>query len=997
MMGFMQTARVSAELPEALLPFRRGPLVGQFEGFVRTGGLSGWACLWPPPAAPHDTDGVNGEEVAGDGAGSEALRVQLTLEDLLHPGPSWILADVCAQRPRPDLPIVERRRDCGFHFHGHSGVELPPPSSGLVVRAFAFTPEPKELSGSPLRLDSEGYATLQDLCRTGLGHHARLTGLEGARLVGWGSGATPLQLRIDGQEPLPIPLPDPLPRGEWPFQLTIPGHFCDGAIHHLQLETEPGERIDERLEWVPFQLTPWPALLDHGQAPFPDQLSPLAREHQRSLLAWLDQADRSGHPLPTQLPLWQRLLSQPLRRDGEGLALPEGCEPGPSGEPLPRQPLELPLSDQPEVSIVIPVHGQYAITRRCLAAIAYAPTAIPYEVIVVDDGSPDATAQWLAVEAPGVQVVRHDFARGFNQACCSGVAVARGAFVLLLNNDTEPCAHWLEELLAPFQQWSDTGLVGAQLVMADGRLQEAGGIVWGDGEPWNYGRGGNPYEPRFAYARQVDYVSGAALVMRADLWRQVGGFSPEFSPAYYEDTDLAFKVRQAGSTVRYAPLARVIHHEGVSNGTDTTAAEGLKRYQDVNAPLFRRKWAHAFEPSGEPSYAEADRIKDRGILGRALFLDHDTPRPDRDAGGHAALVEMELVQALGWKVTFFPANLAWLGRYSEALQRRGIEVIHAPFVLSLEQFLRERGDEFDLIYITRYTVAEQALPLISRHAPQARLLFCNADLHHLRQLRAARAQGLEGEAAKQALEQVRQVQQQELAVIRQVHLTFSYSDVEQAVIEAETFAAAPTATCPWVVHGPERPEPLEGREGLAFLGSYGHPPNCEAVDTFLAQLWPQLRERLPDLQLHLYGSGMPSTLQSTWGALPGVRVEGWIADPATLYNRHRLFIAPLRSGAGLKGKVAAAAAHGIPQVLSPVAAEATGLRDRREIWIARCDHDWLEAIESLYSDNNLWRSMSEASHRYARDTWSRERGLSLMATALQRLNLPIHRPELRPR
>jgi GT2 family glycosyltransferase len=988
---------VTAVLPSELHTLRRGSLVGELEGFLPAGGVAGWVC----PATSITAGAIT--EASGD-TGTPPLTVRLVLADLLQPNHSWQLAELPAQRPRPDLPALELARACGFLFLGHSGVELPPHSSGMVLRAFCRLPDHatattteietwQELPGSPLRLNGERYAELRELCRLGRGRRARLVGLQGHQLRGWASGPSPLQLRIDGAATaLPVLPPDPLPAGEWPFQLELPAACCDGAVHHLQLESEAGEPIHERLELVPFQLTPWPALLEHGQAPFPDQLSPLARERQRSLLLWLEQADRSGQPLPAQLPLLQRLLSQPLRRDGQGSPLPEGCEPGPDGAPVPRPPLQLPVSEQPRVSIVIPVHGQYASTRRCLAAIAYAPTAVPYELIVVDDGSTDATAAWLEAEAPGVRLVRHDFARGFNQACCSGAAAARGELIVLLNNDTEPCARWLEELLDPFQRWPGTGLVGAQLVFANGRLQEAGGIVWGNGKPWNYGRGDNPHDPRYAYARQVDYASGAALAIPAELWRQVGGFSPEFSPAYYEDTDLAFKVRQAGYSVRYAPLARVIHHEGVSNGSDTAAAQGLKRYQEFNAPLFQRKWAAAFDGPDQPNLADAERIKDRGIVGRALFLDHDTPRPNRDAGSHAALVEMELVQALGWKVSFLPANLAWLGAYTEELQRRGIEVLHAPFVLSLEQLLRERGAEFKLIYITRYTVAQQALPLIARHAPQARILFCNADLHHLRQLRAARAQALEGEAAERALAEVREVQRQELAVIRQVHLTFSYSDVEQAVIEAETLGAAPTATCPWVVEGPEQPAPLEGRSGLAFLGSYAHPPNREAVAGFIVEVWPELRRRQPALQLHLYGSGMPAELGASWGAVDGVVLEGWVADPATVYARHRLFVAPLRSGAGLKGKVAAAAAHGIPQVLSPLAAEATGLRHGQEVWIAHEPAEWLEAIEHLTSHPEAWQACSDAAHRYARSTWSRQRGLALMAAALERLHLPVQRP-----
>jgi glycosyltransferase involved in cell wall biosynthesis len=179
---------------------------------------------------------------------------------------------------------------------------------------------------------------------------------------------------------------------------------------------------------------------------------------------------------------------------------------------------------------------------------------------------------------------------------------------------------------------------------------------------------------------------------------------------------------------------------------------------------------------------------------------------------------------------------------------------------------------------------------------------------------------------------------------------------------------------------------------VAFLGSYGHPPNREAVEGFLAEVWPELRQRCPWLQLHLYGSGMPAALSGSWGAIEGVVLEGWVADPATVYSRHRLCIAPLRSGAGLKGKVAAAAAHGIPQVLSPVAAEATGLRHQQEVWIAREPGHWLEAIEHLCRDDDTWRAMSEAAHRYARTTWSRQRGLERMAEALQRLQLPAQLP-----
>ena len=920
------------------------------------------------------------------------LRLLLILEDLLQPSLRLSIAELTADCLRPDLAAAGIDRPCGFRFRWGPGHPLPPFSRGLVLRVLSADDDPTELAGSPLRLDA---ATYEQIARQRTQERVLAGGLSALlppRLQGWGHGAETLQLRLDGTVRLSVTPPDPLPDGPWRFEALLPDDLCDGGVHHLQLETVSGQVLDQRYDLVPFQLTPWAALQQHARPPFPDELSPLARERYRSLRTWLAWAETHGTPLPPDLPLLQRLLEQPLHRS-EGSPPPAGpSEPGPDGSPVLRRPLRLPVAADPVVSIVIPVHNHYAVTRRCLAAIAYAPTRIPFEIVVVDDGSADGTAEAIANEAPEVRLIRHEEALGFNQACRSGAAAARGSFLVLLNNDTEPCAAWLEELLDPFKRWPDTGLVGAQLLYPDGTLQEAGGIVWGNGEPSNYGRGGNPHDPRVAYTRQVDYVSGAALAIRRDLWNRLGGFSPEFSPAYYEDTDLAFKVRQAGHSVRYTPLARVIHHEGVSCGTDTASESGLKRFQVIHQPLFQRKWAEAFEGCGEPSAAAAESIKDRGIHGRVLFLDQETPRPDRDAGSHAALVEMDLLQALGWKVTLLPLNLAWLASYSEDLQRRGIELIHAPFVLSLEAFLRERGREFQLIYLTRYTVASQALPLIRRHAAQARLLFCNADLHHLRQLRAARAEGLEGEEARRALEAVEEVKRQELAVMREVDLTFSYSEVERAVIEAETLGEAATAPCPWVVQGPEAPAPLEGRSGLAFLGSYGHPPNRDAVDAFLQQVWPGLQRQRPALRLHLYGSGLAAELAARWGAVPGVIAEGWVADAATVYARHRLFLAPLRSGAGLKGKVVAAAAHGIPQVLSPLAAEATGLRHGQEVLIAGSPEQWCEAVLRLDGDDDAWRAMSAAAFAYARTTWSRESGLGLMADALTRLQLPLRMP-----
>ena len=143
---------------------------------------------------------------------------------------------------------------------------------------------------------------------------------------------------------------------------------------------------------------------------------------------------------------------------------------------------------------------------------------------------------------------------------------------------------------------NDVGAVGCKLIYPDGSLQEAGGIVWGSGVPWNYGKNKNASHPSFNYTRDADYLSAAALFVQKTVWEEVGGFSEEFAPAYYEDTDLAFKIRDAGYRTLYCPTSEVVHFEGKSNGTST--ASGIKKYQEINSSTFREKWFMDYKNHG---------------------------------------------------------------------------------------------------------------------------------------------------------------------------------------------------------------------------------------------------------------------------------------------------------------------------------------------------------------------------------------------------------------
>lgn len=204
--------------------------------------------------------------------------------------------------------------------------------------------------------------------------------------------------------------------------------------------------------------------------------------------------------------------------------------------------LQFPAIEQPRVSIILPVFNNYRMTMHCLSSLLEQTRDVDYEVIIADDASTDLTAS-IHERVSNVRVVRQQQNRGFLHNCNAAAVQARGDYLLLLNNDTAVGENWLAPLVALLDTHSDIGVTGPRLLFPDGKLQEAGGIVWQDGSGWNYGRGDDPQKPEYEYVKEVDYISGACLLVRRSLWRELDGFDTRYAPAYYEDTDLCSTLR----------------------------------------------------------------------------------------------------------------------------------------------------------------------------------------------------------------------------------------------------------------------------------------------------------------------------------------------------------------------------------------------------------------------------------------------------------------------
>ena len=606
----------------------------------------------------------------------------------------------------------------------------------------------------------------------------------------------------------------------------------------------------------------------------------------------------------------------------------------------------------PVVTIVIPVYNEAAVTIRCLQSIVDTWfETMQVQIIIVDDGSTDETPDVLTT-LPGLDYIRNGTNQGFVRACNRGASLARGSYICFLNNDTSVRAAWLDYLVTTAEREPSVGAVGSKLVYPNGTLQDAGSIIWRDGTGWNYGRGESPADPLYNYVRDTDYVSGAALLVRRSIFQKLGGFSEEFVPAYYEDTDLCFGVRSLGFRVVYQPRSEVVHYEGVTSGRDLS--KGTKRFQTVNLPKFRNKWAAALEKhlDGDPaSVPRAARRWRRGPI--VLVVDSYVPLYDKDAGSSRLMQIVRILAEAGFHIIFLPDNYAPLQPYTQDLQDMGVEVLHhVEHGKSMQAALESVLPLLDVAWVCRPELFSKYEPLIRRNNA-TKVIYDTIDLHFMRKRREMELLG--GDRSEwQRYERI------ELDAARKADATVVVTESEKRVLNErgiENVYVVPT------LHEMEITvdRNFDETSGLLFIGGYNHPPNGDAARWLHSEIMPEVWKTHPDLTLTLLGSNPPDSVLAMES--DRIRVPGYVRDVAPYFMNARLFVAPLRYGAGMNGKVGHALSFKLPCVLTGLAADGFGLTDGDDCLIADDAAAFARAIVRLHGDRALWTKLSRsASH-----------------------------------
>ncbi|NEV62566.1 glycosyltransferase [Thiorhodococcus minor] len=575
-------------------------------------------------------------------------------------------------------------------------------------------------------------------------------------------------------------------------------------------------------------------------------------------------------------------------------------------------------------------------TIRLLKGLAEGQHVPPFELLLhYPEGHPIAGV--LEARLPALRRVAVGREVDTRKLLAEALSLGAGEWLLLLSAINIQPNDWLSRMVQCAQDarlsGAPAGAVCVKVMGTDGRLVAAGGVRTPDGLVHMMGAGQDPLAPEFNFFREVDAGSDACLLVSRQALATPD--VPQGGEGGLEG--LCAALQAAGKAILYQPEVTAVV---------PMAASG----RALNGNEFSR------------------------LRRRVLVVDAVMLTPDQDSGSLRMFHLLETFLEQGWHVTFAPSNLEYCEPYGGHLQRRGVEVLHAPQTVSIADFLHRRGAECDLVILSRVMVASALLDDVRLHAPQAWLWFDTVDLHFLREQREA---DLRADPA--ACKLAEQRKRQELDLMQRSDLTLVVSHIEREMLAVE----APEVRVEILsnIHDLHPTQtPFEARDAILFIGGFNHDPNVDAVRYYVHEVLPLVWAEIGQVPTYIIGSRPTLDVLALHDPERNLHVTGYVEEVAPYFERARLSIAPLRYGAGVKGKINMSMAYGVPVVATPCAAEGMFLEDGADILIGDDPEAFAKAVVRLYSDQGIWQDLARKglanierhfSRRTARETLDR--------------------------
>ena len=637
----------------------------------------------------------------------------------------------------------------------------------------------------------------------------------------------------------------------------------------------------------------------------------------------------------------------------------------------------LPEVATPTVSVVMVTYGGGETALDAVETLV-ANTDPCYELIVVDNASPDDTGARLKAGLVGGTVVANDDNIGFARGCNQGTQLASGTYLCFLNPDAFVQPGWLPPLLDVFRRDPRAGASIPLFLHPDGRVQEAGSALDAEGGVVAIGDGEDQQAFDVRFTRSVDFGSAACLVMPADVFAQVGGFDPVYSPAYYEDADLCFKLEERGLKTVFEPRSHVMHHRA---GT----APHATALMITNREVFADRWRERLDRRQPLRSAPDDprillAMRDAENLDRILVVDDRVPHHDRGSGDpRMARILSELVDL--WphaRVTLLAADPRNAERYAPPLLEQGIEVACPGD--RFDVWLAQRRAHYSVVMVSRSSNIERYEHELRKTQPQA------ARIYDIEALAFRRYEHLGDDAATR----LRELDERG---ITGADLVLCVSEEEAAF--ARERARGPVHVLPSYVSVVKRPHRFDERSGVVFFGGFlAGPggPNEDAAVRLVRDVMPAMWEDSPDLDVEIVGANPTLAVRELQG--PRVDVVGYVPDPLERLSHARVHVHPLRFGAGIKLKLIDTMAAGLPFVTSPTGAEGLGLGDLEPLIVSDDDQELARLALELYRDSDRWEHVQSGLLTLVADRFGRERFRETLVDAFTHVGVAPPRREL---
>lgn len=622
----------------------------------------------------------------------------------------------------------------------------------------------------------------------------------------------------------------------------------------------------------------------------------------------------------------------------------------------------LKLKRNPKVSIIIPTFNQTNLLKRNLETIELKTTYTNYEIIIVTNNKDKNSEMRRYLEGIKHTVLVYDDEYSFSEVNNYASKKAQGEYLLFLNDDMEAVSpNWLEAMLKLALD-ERVGAVGGKLLFPNGLLQEAGCIVWGNGNAWNYGRNDNPDKTDYNFVREVDYCSGSCLLIRRKIFEKIGCFDSKYKPAYGEDNDICHTIRQKGYKVLYQPQSCFVHHEGKTQGKDVST--GVKAFQIENQKKFRKKWNSVLKKRNleSPKNVFLERNRTEGL--NILYLDHYIPEYDKDAGSLTTYYVVSILSSLNHNVTFWPANLKRTEPYTTELQQKKIEVIYGSN--NFQEFLKNRGKTFHVCFIARPHIAAKYYGLLKKYAPKCKIIYDTIDLHFIREHREA---ALSKDSSK--IISANKTKENELFFIRNSDVSILKS-LKEAKLLLNEDSNLSTAVIPPLQIPKKNIITFEKRKDLLFLGGFQHIPNLDSIEYLVNDIFPEVRKSLPDVKLYVIGSNAPQKIKNLCANTENVVFLGYLPNIDTYLENCKIMLAPLKFGAGVKGKITQSFAYGLPVITTSIGAEGISSANG-EILLTEDDPiKFANKVVTAYKNEELWNMLSKNGLAFAKNHYSPE-------------------------